>query len=80
MNSANRWVYWYCMGKKKKGSSCDSPNYTDFQLRQISAHILGLDEFDEQVFAEQIEGITVTKDGSLEYHFYEGRTEKWQRV
>lgn len=80
VNSANKWVYWYCMGKKKNGSSCDSPNYTDYQLRQISAHILGLEEFDEQVFAEQIEGITVAKDGSLEYHFCEGRTEKWQRA
>jgi len=68
------------MGKKKKGSSCDSPNYTDFQLRQISAHILGMEEFDEQSFAEQIEGITVIADGSLEYKFYEGRTEKWQRA
>lgn len=76
VNSAGRWVYWYCMGKKKKDCSCDSPNYTDFQLRQISAHILGLEEFDEQAFTEQIEGITVTQDGSLEYHFYEGRTEK----
>ena len=80
VNSANRWVYWYCIGKKKKGSSCDSPNYTDYQLRQISAHILGLEEFDERVFSEQIEGITVTLDGSLEYRFNEGRTEKWQRV
>lgn len=80
VNSANKWVYWYCMGKKKKDSSCNNPNFTDYQLRQISAHILGLDEFDEQSFAEQIEGITVLEDGSLEYHFYEGRTEKWQRV
>jgi hypothetical protein len=80
VNSADRWVYWYCMGKKKKGCTCDSQNYTDFQLRQISAHILGLNEFDEKAFAEQIEGITVLEDGSLEYHFYEGRTEKWQRV
>lgn len=80
VNSANKWVYWYCMGKKKKGSSCDSPNYTDYQLRQISAHILGLEEFDEQAFSEQIEGITVLDDGSLEYRFNEGRTGKWQRV
>jgi hypothetical protein len=39
-----------------------------------------LDEFDEQTFSEQIEGITVLDDGSLEYKFHEGRTEKWQRV
>ena len=29
---------------------------------------------------EQIEGITVLEDGNLEYHFYKGRTERWQRV
>ena len=71
---------WYCMGKKKKGMTCDNINYTDFQLRQITAHILGLEDFDEQVFSEQIEGITVLEDGNLEYHFYKGRTERWQRV
>ncbi len=80
VNSANRWVYWYCMGKKKKGSSCDSPNYTDFQLRQISAHILGLDAFDERAFTEQIEEITVLADGSLVYRFFGGRTAKWRRT
>lgn len=80
VNSANKWVYWYCMGKKKKGMTCDNINYTDFQLRQITAHILGLEDFDEQVFSEQIEGITVLEDGNLEYHFYKGRTERWQRV
>ena len=80
VNSANKWVYWYCMGKKKKGMTCDNINYTDFQLRQITAHILGLEDFDEQVFSEQIEGITVLEDGNLEYHFYRGRTERWQRV
>lgn len=68
------------MGKKKKGMTCDNINYTDFQLRQITAHILGLEDFDEQVFSEQIEGITVLEDGNLEYHFYKGRTERWQRV
>jgi hypothetical protein len=68
------------MGKKKKSSSCDSPNYTDFQLRQISAHILGLDAFDERTFTEQIEEITVLADGSLTYHFFGGRTAKWRRT
>ena len=31
-------------------------------------------------FLEQIEGITVLEDGNLKYHFYKGRTERWQRV
>ena len=70
----------YCNLQKKKGMTCNNINYTDFQLRQITAHILGLEDFNEQVFSEQIECISVLEDGDLEYHFYEGRTERWQRV
>ena len=78
--SAERWVYWYCMGKKKKGVECRSINYADFQLRRISASILGIKNFKESVFEENIEKIVVLEDGSLEYHFCEGRTETWQRM
>ncbi len=78
--SADRWVYWYCMGKKKKGVGCRSVNYADFQLRRISASILGIKNFKESVFEESIEKIVVLEDGSLEYHFCEGRTETWQRM
>ena len=82
VNSAGKWVYWYCVGKKYgyKGVDCHSVNFADYQLRQISAHILGLAEFDEAVFEAEIEGITVLEDGSLTFHFYGGRTETWQRV
>lgn len=78
--SADRWVYWYCMGKKKKDVECHSINYADFQLRRISASILGLRDFKESAFEQNIEKIMVLEDGSLEYHFYEGRTETWQRM
>lgn len=78
--SGGRWVYWYCMGKKKKDAKCNNINYADFQLRRISASILGLSEFKENVFERSIEKIVVLEDGSLEYHFYEGRTETWQRM
>ena len=60
------------MGKKKKGMTCDNINYTDFQLRQITAHILGLEDFDEQVFSEQIEGITVLEDATSNTTFTKG--------
>lgn len=80
MNSANTKVYWFCIGKKRKGSTCDSVNFADFRLRIISAYILGLDEFDEDVFEKQIEKITVLDDGGLEYQFYEGRAETWRKM
>lgn len=78
VNAGDRWVYWYCMGKRKK--LCDSINYTDYQLRQISAHILGMADFDEQLFSDMVQCITVLADGSLEYHLKEGRTETWQKL
>ena len=78
--SANKWVYWYCIGKKRKVIPCDSPNFPDYKLRVISADILGLDEFDEQIFEQQIEKITVLEDGSLAFDFYEGRTETWRKM
>lgn len=80
VNGAGRWVYWYCMGKKKKGVDCHAVNYADFQLRRISANVLGLRDFNEPAFEQNIEKIMALEDGSLEYHFYEGRTETWQRV
>ncbi len=80
VNSAGKWVYWYCIGKKRKNVECHNPNYTDYKLRQISAHMMGLDEFSEAEFEEQIEEITAFPDGSLEFHFKEGRAEKWQRA
>ena len=79
VNSAGKWVYWYCIGKKRKGAGCHNPNYTDYQLRQVSAHMMGLEEFSEAEFEKRVEGITVLDGGSMEFHFKEERTERWQR-
>lgn len=75
-----KYVYWYCSGKKKVRTECEGQDFSDFNLRKISAYIMGLEEFDEAEFEKQIKEITVLEDGSLEYHFYEGRTEQWQRM
>ncbi len=80
VNSAGKWVYWYCIGKKRKNVECHNPNCTDYKLRQVSAHMMGLEEFSETEFEERIEEITAFPDGSLEFHFKEGRAEKWQRA
>ncbi len=80
VNAGDRWVYWFCIGKRKQNVTCNSCNYSDFQLRQISSFMLGIENFDEQIFMEQINYITVLEDGSLEYHFYDGRSKRWQRT
>ena len=80
VNSGGRWVYWYCIGKKRSNVECHNVNYADFKLRRISASILGLEEFDEGEFERQIKDIVALEDGSLEYHFREGRTQTWQKM
>lgn len=80
--AGGRRVYWYCIGKKYgcKGIECHNVNHADFKLRRISAAILGLEEFDEAEFERQIKEIIAAPDGSLEYHFQEGRTQRWQKM
>ena len=80
VNGAGKWVYWYCVGKKRKNVECHNPNYTDYQLRQVSAYMMGLEEFSEADFEKQVDGITAFPDGSLEFNFYGGRKERWQRA
>ena len=80
MNSTGKWVYWYCIGKKRKNVECHDANCTDYKLRQVSAYMMGLEEFDGVEFEKQIEEIMISSDGSMEFHFKEGRTERWQRV
>lgn len=63
-----------------KDVECHNVNYADFKLRRISASILGLEEFDEEEFERQIKEIVALEDGSLEYHFREGRVQTWQRM
>lgn len=80
VNSAGKWVYWYCISKKRKDMECHNPNYADYQLRQISAYMLGIEEFSETEFEMQVESIIVFPDGSLEFNFYGGMKKRWQRV
>lgn len=79
VNSGGRWVYWYCIGKRSK-EGCVSPNFTDYALRQITAHMMGTDDFDEALFTRQVSEIRVLGENSLEYHFTDGRTAAWAKT
>ena len=81
---ANKWIYWYCIGKKRTGADHDpshhGPNIPDSHLRRISAHMMGAEEFDASSFLSEVERITVQPDGSMEYHFTDGRISQWQKT
>ncbi len=75
-----KYVYWRCSGKHKVRTECSGKDQADFNIRKISAYMMGMDDFDGAAFTEQIDHITAYEDGSLEYRFKDGRVKKWQKT
>lgn len=67
---------WRCASSAK----CDSPSIKEEVLKAICAGALGLSEFDEKVFRNQIACIHITAPFRLALHFFDGRTveAEWQ--
>ena len=65
---------YICVGKKKKGVDfCTARNIKGSRLRKACCEVLGIDEFDEDLFSTQIEKIVTTDTDILEFYFYDGR-------
>lgn len=65
-------VGWVCGSSKTKNGKCKAMEIPEYILRQKCAEALGLDEFDEDAFAEQVEVITVPEQGILNFHMTDG--------
>lgn len=78
VNAHNRWCYWKCYGKQKH--ICDNVNYTDYQIRTISAYMMNTPVFNEDAFAEQIQEIRVLDGGSLKFIYKDGSEKIWERL
>ena len=78
--SYGKYHYWYCPGKSKVRTECNAQDLADCNLRTISAYIMGTDEFGPYEFEKQVKEITVLKDGSLKYYFYDGSEKTWQKM
>ena len=70
--------HWHCYEKIRK-RTCDARNIRGYRLREASCEVLGLTEFDEDVFAKTVEKILTTDTDVLEFHFYDG-TVKTARI
>lgn len=81
-NTAGEVYYiWTCQTKSQKGASaCPSKNIPEKMLQNTTAEVLGLAEFDEDAFSQQIEEVIVIGDDTLIFRFYDGHevTTKWQ--
>ena len=73
MTKTNRFdglqEHWICFGKWRK-HICDAKSIRGNRLRDAACEVLGLTEFDENVFSKTIKKIIV--NGNLEFHFYDG--------
>ncbi|NBJ93570.1 recombinase family protein [Parablautia muri] len=65
-------VRWFCRAKKEKGITCQSCNYSEAQLREICAELMGTKGFDEEFFEETIERIVVQKTGGIAFYLKDG--------
>ena len=75
-----KYVYWRCSGKSRVRTECRGQDFVDSNIRKVSAYMMGMEEFDGKEFERQIKEIVALEDGSLEYHFREGRVQTWQRM
>ena len=66
--------YWKCGTTKKKDGRCPvKGGIRDDKLRMACADALGLDDFDETAFLEQVDHIEVPKRYQIEIHLKDGR-------
>ena len=64
---------WVCFGKiKHKKAFCPSLSIRGDRLREAAAQAMGMEEFDDRAFTEQVDKIVTTEGEALEFHFYYG--------
>ena len=82
-NSVGKGEYyniWTCSVKRKQGSTvCVSKSIREDILKEISAEVLETAEFDDNIFLDKIDSITVEGSDTLHFNFYDGRivTKHW---
>lgn len=81
-NTAGEVYYiWTCLTKSQKGAStCGSKNIPEKMLQNVAAEAMGLTEFDDVAFGEQVEEIYMVSADTLQFRFYDGRevTTTWE--
>ena len=72
------YVSWFCRAKKEVGMTCTSCNYSEQNLMEICAKLMGTDSFDGTAFESSVRLISALPDGSLEVQFFDGQIKRWE--
>ena len=66
--------FWCCGSRKKKGGRCEVGGSINHEnLKKACADVLGLEEFDEEIFLREVDHIDVPKCYVLEFYMADGR-------
>ena len=78
ITKGKEYVSWFCRAKKEVGMTCTSRNYSEQNLMEICAKLMGTDSFDGTAFESSVRLISALPDGSLEMQFFNGETKLWE--
>ena len=67
--------HWICTERKKgRATSCGTSEISDTALKTFIVSVLGIDEFDDDVFTARIDHIDVTGKDHYTFHYTDGTT------
>lgn len=78
ITKGKEYVSWFCRAKKEVGMTCTSRNYSEQNLMEICAKLMGTDSFDGTAFESSVRLISALPDGSLEVQFFDGQIKRWE--
>lgn len=76
-----QYVLWTCGSKKGNGKvSCGAKDIPEQQLKRVCSEVLGLAEFQSEVFAERVQRVEIIGKDTMRFYFTNGSTEDvhWQ--
>lgn len=79
-NKDEVYYIWICQTKSEKGAKyCGAKIIPEVELQFTANKVLGIDEFDAEIFDKQIEMVVPIGIDTLEFHFYDGKVvkEEW---
>ncbi len=66
---------WRCSARDKKGKAhCASSDLPEYKLKEAAVAVLGLKEFDGDIFRERVEFVGVPEKNELTFHLVDGST------
>lgn len=76
----NSIAYWCCGVTRKKGGRCTTRDIPERKLKEFCAEALGITEFEEDVFTERVERITISSMRHVMIAFRDDTTKEFDWV